>query len=224
MLKRKLILVLTLVLSLGLFASCGRNEANDNPPKDEPKQDTVQQVKEPETDEVSLSEWGDFHPRWESITNFYDKDYLIEEAKHHAEEDGTTVEAILAEHKEETHTDIAYIEFSGEKITFLDKDESKIAASDYKFVKKIGEGEEHGEFAIFEATGDVPEQFKVLALMEPHGGEGDITHFHVRYASSIDSEELTDSQWWPVYVDPNSTETQVINEILGGEHEHDHEH
>lgn len=215
-----------LVLCVGLLTACSNKGADTNTTSVENKEaEPTQQVEEkevkeaqaPETEEVSLEAWEDLHPVWQSITTFYNKDYLQAAAQKHAEEDKTTAEALLKDHEAGAHSEIAAMEFSGNKITLKAEDGSELASSEYKYVKTIGKGEEHNEFAIFEATGDVPEQFKAFALMEPHGGEGDITHYHARYGKSVDDPALTDSDWWPVFVDPESTEEQVINEILGHE-------
>lgn len=217
--KKQIAIILGLVLSVSMLAGCGNNSSQNKTKEQVPVQEEPAPAPQEESsEEVSLSDWEDVHKKWNSIATFYDKDYLLAEAEEHAKEDGTTVEAILSEHEEGSHSDIAVIEFDGNKITLMDKEGKELASSEYKYVETIGKGEDHGEFSIFEATGQVPAQFKALALMEPHGGEGDITHFHLRYADSTDSPDLTDENWWPVFVDPASTEDQVINEILGHEH------
>lgn len=230
--KRKfLLLMLTLSLAGFAFTGCTKGqEKGASQPKQtedvkeqkEEKVEEKEEVKEnkeekKDKEEVSLSSWEEVHPVWESITNFYSKDYLKQAAEKKAKEKGKKAEEILKEHEEGAHTEVAAIEFSGNKITLKDKTGKELASSEYKYVKTIGKGVEHGEFAIFEATGDVKEEFKAIALMEPHGGEGDITHFHARFAKSVDDKALEDKDWWPVYVDPASTQEQVINEILGQE-------
>lgn len=168
-------------------------------------------------DAASLSDWQEIHPTWVSITSFYKEGYLKEAAEKVAKEKKTTVDALLKEHEEGAHTDIASFTFDGNKLILKDAAGKELVSSEYKYVKTIGKGVEHGEFAIFEAVDKVPEQFKAFALMEPHGGEGDITHFHARYGKSVDDPALTDKKWWPVYVDPKSTQEQVVKEILANE-------
>ncbi|WBW49358.1 ZinT/AdcA family metal-binding protein [Peptoniphilus equinus] len=173
------------------------------------------QVALEDIDAVSLSEWEDIHPVWSSITTFYDRDYLVKAADEKAAAEGKQGSELLAEHEAGAHIEVASIEFSGDTITLKDKAGQVIASGVYKYVKTIGKGKEHGEFAVFEAQGDVPESYKVLALMAPHGGEGDITHFHIRHGAGVDDPALEDENWWPVFVDPDSTEEQVIHEIVG---------
>lgn len=227
--------IMGLILCVALMSSCSQG-ATDKKADDKAKSSTeaTQSTESVETSkpstsvestdakkevssEVSLSDWEDVHPKWNSITTFYTEDYLVAAAEKQAKEESKTADELLKEHEEGAHSDIASIEFSGNKITLLDKDGKELASSEYKYVRTIGEGIDHGEFAVFEAVGDVAEQYKALAIMQPHGGEGDITHFHLRYAKSTDDAELENNDWWPVFVDPDSTEEQVINEILGSE-------
>lgn len=217
---KKLAVLIGLILCFGSFTACSSSSGAKAEIKENTQIESQVENNDTKSDstKVSLSDWESMHPVWNSITSFYDEDYLQLEAKSHAEKENSTVEAIIQEHEKSAHSKIETMEFSGEKIILKDKDGNVLASSEYGYVKTIGEGEEHGEFAVFEAKEDVPEEFKALALMEPHGGEGDITHFHVRYGKSVDDEVLADENWWPVFVDPASTKEQVINEILGDEH------
>lgn len=224
--------ILAVIFGLALLAGCGQqggkapaqeskqveaSVAESKAPAAESNTEESAATKEAADEPTDFSDWQEVHPKWMSITTFYEKDYLKKAAEEKAKNEKTTAEALLKDHEEGAHTDIASFEFDGNKLTLKDKDEKEILSADYKYVKTIGKGVEHGEFAIFEAVGEVPEQYKAFAIMEPHGGEGDITHFHARYGKSVDDPALTNDKWWPVYVDPASTQEQVIKEILENE-------
>lgn len=219
---KKITRVLALALGLVLLAACGQKTPDTSSASEsansEVSQEASKESEESQGDEtVSFADWQDLHKVWNSITSFYEKDYLKKAADKKAGEESTTADALLKDHEKTAHTDITTFEFDGDKLILKDKEGKELVNAQYKYVKTIGKGVEHGEFAVFEAVGEVPEQFKAFAIMKPHGGEGDITHFHARYGKSVDDPELTNDKWWPVYVDPNSTEEQVINEILSNE-------
>ncbi|MDQ0509017.1 Zn/Cd-binding protein ZinT [Peptoniphilus ivorii] len=223
---KKFAWILSLVLCMGLFSGCGNKASDDGgnsntsaavEEKEKAPAETAKPEDEEEVEAVSLSDWESLHPEWKSITAFYKESYVSKAADKLGKKEDKSGPDLLEEHAAGAHSEIASITFSGDTLTLKDDADRELAKSKYRYIKTLGKGVEHGEFAVFEAEEEVPEQFKYLALMEPHGGEGDITHFHARYAKAIDAPELEDGDWWPVFVDPDSTQDQVIHEILGEE-------
>lgn len=211
--KRKLALICTVVLSSGLLFGCTgeQKKAEEPKPTTQTEQKADQQKssneekKDVASEQVSLDNWKG---TWNSIVGWYDDAEVIKAL-------GDGAKEAMEKKAEGSHTDFKSLVVDGNTITFLDaiKDGKEIAKSEYKFVEKKIKGEgEHGEWDVFEATGDVDSKFKVIALMPIHGEEGDLTHFHARYGATAD-EALSDDSWWPVIAAPDTTVEQVVGEI-----------
>ena len=212
--KRKLALMCAIMLSAGLMFGCSSTKKDDTSNKtaqtqeqQKPEEKTSETAKqEMSNEQVSLDGWAG---TWNSIVAWFDN----EEVKKSL---GDTADADIAAKNKGTHTDFKSMIVDGNTITFLDsaKDGKELAKSEYKFVEKKVNGEgEHSEWDIFEATSDLKDpKYKFIALMPVHGEEGDLTHFHVRYGSTVD-EALADNTWWPVIASPETTVEQVVSEI-----------
>lgn len=220
--KKHISLALSLVLSAALFAACSTKEVKPT----ELKQ-TVQATEankdvetkstdkaEPKAEKVSLEDWAG---TWNSIEGYYDEPEIKKAMEEKAKELNKTFDELKAEKSKESHVDWLGLKIDDKTITFLDNFASKngkeIEKIEYVFkeMKQVGkEGEEHSQWAVFEAK-DKNAKHPLLLMMPVHG-EDEITHFHIRYGKSVD-EMLKMDEWWPVMAKDSSTTQQVIEEV-----------
>lgn len=228
--KKHIALALSLVLTAGLFTACSQKKATKTTEakasevkeslqateveKDKEAKETEAEKKPDKAEKVSLEDWKG---TWNSIEGYYDEPEIKKAMEAKAKELNKTFDELKAEKAKESHVDWMGLKIDGKTITFLDNFASKngkeIEKVEYVFkeMKQVGkEGEEHSQWAVFEAK-DKNAKHPLLLMMPVHG-EDEITHFHIRYGKTVD-EMLKKDEWWPVMAKDSSTTQQVIEEV-----------
>lgn len=228
--KKHIALALSLVLTASLFAACSKKtevkttdakasevkesaQATEAEKKDKDAKETEAAKKDSKA-EVSLADW---QGTWNSIEGYYDEPEIKKAMEAKAKELNKTFDELKAEKAKESHVEWLGLKIDDKTITFLDNFASKngkeIEKVEYVFkeMKQVGkEGEEHSQWAVFEAK-DKNAKHPLLLMMPVHG-EDEITHFHIRYGKNVD-EMLKMDEWWPVMAKDSSTTQQVIEEV-----------
>ena len=231
--KKKNTIALTAILSFGLIlAACGNDQAHDNEVNNktqveeskesntsqsentESKEEVKEESKKEEANEkVSLSDW---EGKWNSMEGYLDKEEVQDAFKTLAEKENTDQETAKKAYLEKRKCDFKGLEIEGEKVKFYQEfpeDSSKESSEvEYKFIdkKEVKHGSHMLEWDIFEAVSPDAE-YKYLLMMPIHGEES-LTHFHMRYGNDVD-ELLEKDGWFPTFVKPNTTDSQIIDEI-----------
>lgn len=226
--KKKNTIALAAILSFGLIlAACGNDQAQDNEVNnktqvEESKEanasqsentESNEEVKEEANEKVSLSDW---EGKWNSMEGYLDKEEVQDAFKTLAEKENTDQETAKKAYLEKRKCDFKGLEIEGEKAKFYQEfpedssNESKEV--EYKFIdkKEVKHGSHMLEWDIFEAVSPDAE-YKYLLMMPIHGEES-LTHFHMRYGNDVD-ELLEKDGWFPTFVKPNTTDSQIIDEI-----------
>ena len=198
------------------------NEVNNKTQVEESKEanasqsentESNEEVKEEANEKVSLSDW---EGKWNSMEGYLDKEEVQDAFKTLAEKENTDQETAKKAYLEKRKCDFKGLEIEGEKAKFYQEfpedssNESKEV--EYKFIdkKEVKHGSHMLEWDIFEAVSPDAE-YKYLLMMPIHGEES-LTHFHMRYGNDVD-ELLEKDGWFPTFVKPNTTDSQIIDEI-----------
>lgn len=227
--KKKNTIALTAILSFGLIlAACGNDQTKDtevnnktqveeskesNASQNENTESKEESKKEEANEKVSLSDW---EGKWNSMEGYLDKEEVQDAFKTLAEKENTNHETAKKDYLEKRKCDFKGLEIEGEKVKFYQEfpeDSSKESSEvEYKFIdkKEVKHGSHMLEWDIFEAVSPDAE-YKYLLMMPIHGEES-LTHFHMRYGNDVD-ELLEKDGWFPTFVKPNTTDSQIIDEI-----------
>jgi len=155
---------------------------------------------------------------WNGIHKYLDKPELKQSFEQGAKKKNMTPEAFKKDLMERRKCEFNGLRIKGSTIEFLDgfpKDNPKtISKATYEFSenKKFSYGGHQYEWDIFKAK-ESNAKYPILFLMPIHGEEG-LTHFHMRYGSSID-DMLKQERWFPAFIKPDSTMSQIQGEIAG---------
>lgn len=230
--KKHLTAALSLLLAMGLLVSCSdskkptkdvASKATSAAKKDtkeskkdtkESKKDTKETKAATKAEKMSLKDWAG---TWNSIEGYYTVPEVKKAMEAKAKELKKSFDEFKKEKSKECHVEWLGMKIDDNSITFLDNFASNkgkaIEKVEYTFkeIKQVGkEGEEHSQWAVFEAK-DKKAKHPLLLMMPVHG-ENEITHFHIRYGKSVD-EMLKMDSWWPVMAKDSSTMAQVITEV-----------
>ncbi|QKF07099.1 ZinT/AdcA family metal-binding protein [Berryella wangjianweii] len=162
---------------------------------------------------VSLANWKG---TWNDFGSYLDMPEVQEAIDEVAKKEGTTSDEAKAAMKKTRNCEFHGLVIEGDTISFLDgfkdKDGKETSRATYKFVeaKKVKHGGKELEWDVFKAV-EKDAKYPLLMMMPVHGEE-ELTHFHMRYGTSVD-EMMAKDDWYPTFIAPTSTIDQVKDEV-----------
>ena len=176
-------------------------------------------------DDIQDRTLADFAGEWKSLYPYLLRGDLDEYCEHKAEEDDddtTTMETYLEKYIASWQCDAEKISVDGNRITFTDVD-GKTVSAEYTYAGYRTKLNDDGKISSvryqFEtANADAPKYVQ----FNDHGHEpGAAEHFHI-YFGNDGFDALMESKTNPFFVKDSLSVDEILDELMGHEHEHDH--